>query len=192
MKKAFKIIIFTVVALLVVGGSYKLYQRCHKEYYFDFDEVVHYNIVIEDSLIYHRHGKPERKGEELAMYNLRSSIMFGNVPKKVDDTSFESSLIKAGFTRKEIDKKKFAALNEIFCDKWVSNWEISGCLATYRDVLIFRKKSKTVGFAKICFECGDFYIKGTNANLMNFGMDGDYYRLYKLLELDKVKDERHH
>ena len=38
-----------------------------------------------------------------------------------------------------------------------------------------------MGTAKICFSCNANQIKGTNANTENFGQEGDFEKLEKIL-----------
>ena len=81
-----------------------------------------------------------------------------------------------------IDKSKFIEINKIFVEKTVNKSMDYACPADYRDILIFKNKNKTVGIAKICFECFKNQILGTKANTENFGQDGDYEKLEKLLK----------
>ena len=57
----------------------------------------------------------------------------------------------------------------------------TACIHVYRDILIFKKEGKVIGTAKICFDCMSKQIKGTTANTENFGQDGDYEKLEKIL-----------
>ena len=93
---------------------------------------------------------------------------------------------KINFQKSEIDKSKFGEINKIFVEKTVNQIADYACIAVYRDILIFKKQNKTVGIAKICFECFKKQIIGTNANTENFGQDGDYEKLEKILKKHKI------
>lgn len=44
-----------------------------------------------------------------------------------------------------------------------------------------RKKNKTIGIVKVCFDCMAHQIYGSSANTDNFGKNGDYSKLAYLL-----------
>ena len=73
------------------------------------------------------------------------------------------------------------AIDEIFTEKKHAEYYEFACIPIFRDVLIFKNKSKVVGIAKICFTCNNSVIVGTNANTEEFGMSGDYEKLSEIL-----------
>ena len=78
-------------------------------------------------------------------------------------------------------KKKFEEINKIFIEKKHYDISATACDYVFRDILIFKHKSKTIGIAKICFGCSGNQIVGTKANTEEFGMDGDYEKLKEIL-----------
>jgi len=146
--------------------------------YFDFDEIVHYKSEIASSELRKLYFDRKTKLDSLK-YEV---ITNREIPKTVKDTAFISKLEEIGFLKSKVNKIKFEEINSIFKEK--KHDEISGfaCDYIFRDILVFKRKSKTVGIAKICFECQANHIVGTKANIEEFGMDGDYEKLEKILE----------
>jgi hypothetical protein len=146
--------------------------------YFDFDEIIHYKNEIESS--------ETRKlyfGQKTKLDSLKYEIIINKkIPKTINDTAFINQLEQIGFLKNTVDKRKFEEINTIFKEK--KHKEVYGfaCDYIFRDILVFKRKSKTIGIAKICFECNENHIVGTEANIEEFGMDGDYEKLEKILE----------
>jgi hypothetical protein len=113
---------------------------------------------------------------------LKSGIFLGGIPKDISDLWFIGKLNKIGFKKTMIDKKKFAEIDQFFVEKEAKEHLATSCIYIYRDILVFKKKSKVTGVAKICFGCMAHEITGTNANTDNFGQDGDYDKLENLLK----------
>ena len=144
--------------------------------FFEYDKIEYYNNDI-DSVDALENNKGLSK-----LNNLKYEIILGETPKKLDDFEFLPNLEKINFQKSEIDKSKFGEINKIFVEKTVNQIADYACIAVYRDILIFKKQNKTIGIAKICFECFKKQIIGTNANTENFGQDGDYEKLEKILK----------
>jgi hypothetical protein len=146
--------------------------------YFNYDELIHYKSKIEETKL--REVYVNRKKSELD--SLKNSVLLKNTPKSILDSTFINKLEKLGYSKTKVGKEKFEDINKIFKEK--KHKEIIGyaCDYVYRDILIFKFKSKTIGIAKICFGCDDNQIVGTKANTEEFGMDGDYEKLKKLLD----------
>ena len=117
--------------------------------YFDFDEIVHYKNEIASSELRKLYFDRKTKLDSLK-YEV---ITNREIPKTVTDTAFISKLEEIGFLKSKVNKIKFEEINSIFKEK--KHDEISGfaCDYIFRDILVFKRKSKTVGIAKICFEC---------------------------------------
>ena len=113
-------------------------------------------------------------------------IILGKIPKSITDTSFINNLETFGYTKSKIDEKKFNEIDEIFTEKKHSESYATACIYIYRDILIFKKKSKIIGIAKICFGCDANIIVGTKSNTEEFGMSGDYEKLSKILYGNKA------
>jgi hypothetical protein len=148
-----------------------------KVYYYDFDKITHYSINIGESEFFEIVGKNSKSKKEQLLIN----ILLNETPTTIRDTLFLNKLNDIGFVEKTISKGRYENIKEIFCEKTHFKNEATSCIAVYRDILVFKKNSKIVGIAKICFECGKDYMVGTNANTSEFGQSGDYEKLYELL-----------
>ena len=149
--------------------------------YFEFDEVIHYKIKISEKDIVKlivKENRNRNKNEE-NLYRIVSSAFS---PKSINDTSVISDLVKIGFKKRIVSKNKFPLLEQIFCERKHKEFFSLSCIANYRDVLIFKKKKKTVGIVKICFECSQHIILGAKGNTEYFGQSGDIQKLDSLLK----------
>ncbi|WP_284653543.1 hypothetical protein [Flavobacterium terrisoli] len=146
--------------------------------YFNYDELIHYKSEIEENKL---RGVDENKHKS-ELDSLKYNVILRDIPKSIKDTGFINKLEKLGYSKTEVGKEKFEEINKIFVEK--KHKEIIGyaCDYVYRDILIFKHKSKTIGIAKLCFGCNGNQIVGTKANTEEFGMDGDYEKLAKILE----------
>ena len=179
--------IFFLITILFIGCNSKSkekiamaevkFQKIHGAKYFDYDEIVHYRIELENKKridIY----KDRQKSE---LDSIKYRVIFKDIPKSLSDTTFISILETTGYLKNEVEKDKFEKINEIFLEKKPQESIQYACDYIYRDILIFKRKSKTIGIAKICFECHGNRIVGTKANTEEFGMDGDYEKLENIL-----------
>lgn len=148
--------------------------------YFEFDEVVHYKIKISEKEIVKLIIKENRNKNEENLYLIVSSTFS---PKSLNDTSVIANLVKIGFKKRIVSKNKFPLIEQIFCERKHKEYFSLSCIANYRDVLIFKKKKKTVGIAKICFECSQHIIVGAKGNTEYFGQSGDIEKLDSLLKV---------
>ncbi|MGX9987496.1 hypothetical protein [Chryseobacterium sp. POL2] len=146
--------------------------------FFNFDVIEYYHTKI-----------PEDKAMDLfdsqnksQIDKLKFDIIIGEKPENLNNLKFITSLSEIGFTRSQIPQSKFKEINQIFTEKTVYENYAAACVAVYRDILVFKKNKKIIGFCKICFDCRLFRIIGTNANTENFGQDGDFEKLSNLLK----------
>ena len=151
--------------------------RITGERYFDYDEIVHYKNDFEEDKI----GDLYDNQKKTEIDAFRFGVILDNVPKTINDKDFLEKLESIGYNKTNVDSKKFKKIDEIFTEKKHDEVIESACVYVYRDILIFKKKSKIVGIAKICFGCGDSIILGTKSNTTEFGQSGDYWKLEKLL-----------
>lgn len=145
--------------------------------YFDYDEIDHYHASMEEDSVMALDTIPNRSKED----QLKLDIIINKIPKNINDTEFIKSLEKIGFEKSIIKPHNFKKINEIFIEKTVNEILEYACVAVYRDILVFKKKEKIVGIAKICFDCHQKQIVGTKAITENFGQDGDYEKLQQIL-----------
>lgn len=146
--------------------------------FFDFDEVDYYSTQItEDDAMKLLDNQTSKIDEQ--KYNV---IMNDEYPKSLNEMEFIKNLNKIGFKKTKIETEKFSDLNQIFVEKSEQDGIVFSCIPVFRDLLVFKKKNKITGFAKICFDCNFFHIIGTNADLKNFGQGDDYEKLGKILD----------
>jgi len=154
-------------------------QPLNNPYYFEFDELIHYCININEAALEELEFKKEPTGLEL----LLQDILFKNhPPKNLSDIKFIESLEELGFIKKIVETQNFAAINDLFKVHNNKNIDEPYCGAVYRDVLIFYNQSKIIGIAKLCFSCGHFHIVGTEKDTSNFSSLGALKKLHELLK----------
>lgn len=145
-----------------------------KVYYFDFDEVDHYSIKISEDELYF---------DSLDTHtDFFTEIIQGDYPEDLSDTLFATKLEQEGYSKNQIPEIKHADLKEIFREKGhdpnVLEWL---CMPIYRDILVFKKNEKICGIAKICFDCNQFIIRGTESETENFASFNAFGKLRTLL-----------
>ncbi|AFR34854.1 hypothetical protein B739_0247 [Riemerella anatipestifer RA-CH-1] len=147
------------------------------EKYFEYDEIEYYKNEIEEDQIGELYDNQKKSVKD----SLKKEVILGETPKSISDTNFVDNLKSFGYTKSKIDPNKFNKINEIFIEKKHSESYETACIYIYRDILIFKRKSKIIGIAKICFGCDANVIVGTKSNTEEFGMSGDYEKLRKIL-----------
>jgi hypothetical protein len=147
------------------------------EKYFDYDEIEYYKSEIEEDLIGELYDNQKKSLKD----SLKTGVILGQIPKSISDTSFIDYLKSFGYLKSKIETYKFNKIDEIFTEKKHSELYATACVYIYRDILIFKKKSKIIGIAKICFGCDASVIVGTKSNTEEFGMSGDYEKLREIL-----------
>ncbi len=169
------IIAFILAALIGCNSSTRKQKTCNP--YFQFDKIEHYYLNIEEDKIWDIEKKKSKTDKEKRQLDL----LIEYTPDKLSDTSVLKDIGKLGFVRKEIPTNKFEQINEVFCQRNHGETLAMKCIAVYRDILVFKKNNKIIGTAKICFDCDQNVIAGTEVNTDDFGQSGDYGKLYKLL-----------
>ena len=165
--------VFLILAFLSL-----LFVACSPDKkFFDYDEIDYYKCdFAEEKLKEFYDDKPHT-----LLDSLKEGVLLGDLPKNETDTLFIESLAQMGYKKQKLDASKFQAIDKIFAEKKISETVGTACIYVYRDILIFKKKNKIIGTAKICLGCMDHQITGTKANTENFGQDGDYAKLERLL-----------
>lgn len=145
--------------------------------FFEYDAIDYYTNDFDESKIgdlYDNQSKSE-------LDSFKMGIILDDIPESISDLDFIDKLVKVGYKKTQIDKSKFDSIDNIFVEKTTTENIAAACVYVYRDILIFKKDDKVVGTAKICFDCMAHQINGTTANTENFGQEGDYQRLGKIL-----------
>lgn len=145
--------------------------------FFDFDEIDFYNIDFEEG----RAIELIRNREKSNIDKLKYEIILSETPENIGDTTFLKQIKDIGFVYKKVESDKFKSINTVFVEKNISDDYAFACAPVYRDILIFKRKGEIIGIAKICFSCQQNIIIGTKANTINFGHNGDYGRLRRIL-----------
>ncbi|MCE3279370.1 MAG: hypothetical protein K0S44_1561 [Bacteroidetes bacterium] len=180
--------IFTVLVLILSGCSLTAEKNSVSnpdqseqpigKKFFEYDQIQHYLNNIEEKNL----GELNDNQSRSELDSIKRGVVLGNIPKDMSDLSFIDQLEKIGYSKREVHKSKFEAIDKIFAEKSVDEMVWADCKHVYRDVLLFRKNSKIIGVAKICFSCRSNIIIGTTANTENFGQNGDYEKLEKTLK----------
>lgn len=145
--------------------------------FFAYDAIDYYTIDFDESKISDLYDN--RSKSEVDSFKL--GVILGNIPSSISDLDFIEKLAKIGYKKIQIDKSKYDSIDNVFSEKAVTDYLALSCIKVYRDILIFKKEDKVVGTVKVCFDCWANQIKGTIANTENFGQDGDYDKLKKIL-----------
>ncbi len=166
-------IISSLALILVLGCNMNSIPKT----YFDYDEVIHYKTNFKDEKIDELFDNKSKS----AIDSFKLGVIIDEIPESAADTVFIAKLKSIGFSKAQINKNEFEALNTIFREGKSKEIFTTSCIYIYRDILVFKKNSKTIGVAKICFDCMAAHIVGTLANTEDFGQDGNYSRLAKIL-----------
>lgn len=179
-----KFFVFKLLLILIVFFSSFSEINAQESNFFDFDQVDYYSTDISTqgiSKIEYQRKKNSYEYKKISKKDaLFLSILRNNYPEKIEE-DFPKKLIKYGFKKNNIDKKLYPEINDIFSEKNCSDNLESLCIPTFRDILVFRKKNKIVGIAKICYSCHLATIIGTEKSIRNFGSCGDFIKLEKIM-----------
>ena len=153
-------------------------ENTNSNHFFDFDEVEYYNKDISLQEWAEIARKKNKTTEEIALLKILNT----DYPTSLNDLNFIADLEELYSKKIKIDKSKFKEINNIFSEKYHGNYELYGCEAFYRDILVFKKDNTIIGISKICFECSLHSTIGTEKNTEQLGQNGDYAKLKLLLE----------
>ena len=146
-------------------------------FFFDFDEIKYYKTDFDEK----KSVDLIRNNKKSKIDSLKYQVILGETPKNLTDLDFIKNLDKIGFFEEIIGEEKHSGIRNIFKEKKIQDDYAIGCAPVFRDILLFYKNKKIIGIAKICFTCQQNIIIGTNANTDFFGHNGDYKKLYTLL-----------
>lgn len=156
----------------------KIEEYQYGKIFFDYDHIDYYHINVEEDKIIELDDSQNKSKADQYKY----TILTKNIPKDITDLDFLNSLTKIGYSKKEIQKSKFDQINKIFVEKNTTDGYNMACVPIFRDILIFKKRNKVIGVAKICFTCHQYHIIGTDADIKNFGMGDDYEKLGSIID----------
>jgi hypothetical protein len=174
-------ILTTIILLTTIACNQKTGRKTETpdcKPYFTFDGVGYYSIAISEDSVFNLEEKESKITDEGRLIEL----LIEDTPDKLSDTTKFLNIETLGFKKKEIPKNKFDQLDKIFCERKHEEALYATCIAIYRDILIFKRGSKTIGFARLCFDCNDSIIAGTDLNTLEFGQSGDLQKLEAILD----------
>jgi hypothetical protein len=145
--------------------------------FFNFDSIEYYNIDIDENSAMDL-SELQDKSE---LDKLRYDLIIGEAPESIGNLNFINNLVKIGFKKSEIKSDDFKNISQLFSEKPEREGIYFACIPTFRDILIFKKNKKVVGIAKICFDCNQNQIIGSESNIDNFGQGDDYDKLNVIL-----------
>ena len=110
-------------------------------------------------------------------------VFQGSIFTKIKDSDKLALLSSDDFNKSIVPISKYDQLNRLFC--YNENLGVEGiataCLPFYNDILIFKKESKIIGIAKICFKCQQFTFTESNTNTNAFGAFEEIIKLEKIV-----------
>lgn len=166
--KAIKLITFLLSFIVLISCS-------KPNSSFIFDKVEHYK-ESEDNSIYET--MYQKRFKNLTILEKRYlEINEKELPQKISDTSFIADLERLNFKKTIIKSNRFDELREIFNPNACSEYQKSACAPIYRDIYIFKNKSKVVAIAKVCFECQIVYFIDSTSKWERFGECTEYENL---------------
>lgn len=152
------------------------------KYYFDYDSIIHYQSMIAGKELKRCYlGHPDNSGAT-AFDSLKSKVLLGNIPSGLNDTAFIEQLPALGYRRLVIEPYNFKKFDHIFQTRVREKYEVAGCSSIFRDLIIFKKRNKITGIARLCLGCGAHQLYGTLTNTDDFGSTEDYDDLRTLLQ----------
>lgn len=112
------------------------------------------------------------------------AIRYEKTPKTLRKASaLVRDLRYLGIKKIAIPFNKFSQINEIlFKQKGAKETKKVTKQTGYDNILVFRRDARIVGVMKICFDCHQHYTMGIEHQTRNFGENGDYEKLNKILQ----------
>jgi hypothetical protein len=173
-------VLMTIIVLTPIACNQKSERNAETtdcKPYFTFDSVEYYSIVIREDSVFNLEKKERKSRDEERLIEL----LIQDSPNKLSDTIKFLNMETLGFNKKVIQKDKFDQLDKIFCERKHEDPLYTTCIAVYRDILVFKRNKETIGFVRLCFDCGDSIFAGTDLNTLEFGQSGDFQKLGRLL-----------
>lgn len=147
--------------------------------FFKFDKIDYYRTDISREALDSIGMKQEKSRKERALMQ----VLVQNIPVNTMDTLFINNMEILGFEKSVIDSSQYKRISNLFSLHDTANIDASACAVIFRDVLVFRKKDKVIGVAKICFDCGQNHIVGARYDSSKFGQSGEYEELMEILKV---------
>lgn len=118
-----------------------IFYSCNKKTIVNnYDEINYYKID----------NKTAYKYDSIKRFN---EIFMGVYGHKIDIDNFENELLKFGYKKNEVEKEKIIKIDSFISNNIFYDSHLSACVPFYHDILILKKKRKTIGILKVCFDC---------------------------------------
>ena len=164
--KNFAITIFTIFTL----------SGCKNDnQFFHYNKLEYYHIDIDEDKVSLLDEKKSKKQAKLI------ELLTQDTPDTLSEISILNDIEKIGYKKNNVSSNEFKNINKIFREKIIFSKTEMSCIAVYRDILVFKNGNKIVGVVKLCFECNQFVIAGTNKNTDSFSESDDFNELYSIL-----------
>jgi hypothetical protein len=151
--------------------------------FFAFDHLDHYQIKIADDSISNLREKENLNDAESRLLDILQS----DSSMTIADTATFIDLHALGYTKQPIGDADFDRINLLFCEGiFLEEMSINMCIPAFRDILVFQNDGRTVGFAKLCFDCDQRVIAGTDKDATQFGQTGEFKKLASILKVEKL------
>ena len=149
----------------------------------DFDTIDYYHLGIsdlEETSIVFKELKTNKDSTFL-------SILFGEIPIKLNDSLIEQIESTNYFKHFELPKELNAKVSNCFSNYYEASFFSTSttCIHFYRDILIFRKEKNIIGIALICFSCNSI-IHHSKDGFQQINLD--FVELQKLLKITTKAD----
>lgn len=171
------IITMLLLILLLSCNDNKKTSGNHDLPFFLFDQIEYYHTTMSKKDLQTIELNEEKTRKEQALLQ----ILTGNIPVSIKDTLFIKNMEILGFQKDTIDYKLNSKISHLFSFRETDEPVVTKCHSGFLDVLIFRKKTKIIGIAKINFECSTHQMIGERYNDSKFGQFGEYEELKKIL-----------
>jgi hypothetical protein len=176
--------IFIILALVLTSchsgsGPETGKSSTGKVKFFDYDQVDYYHYDFPEEKLSELYNNKS----PLPLVKLKSDLLIGDVPANIWDLDFLNKISQVGYSKKTLTSH-FQELDEIFSEHYSDILESASCINVYRDIIVFKKQSKVVGIVKICFGCGAAQFTGARGHTDDFGQNGEYAALEKILKAE--------
>ncbi|MFC6097864.1 hypothetical protein ACFPVY_14495 [Flavobacterium qiangtangense] len=151
--------------------------------FFDFDEVVHYQIDISEE-DYYKLKKEDTVSRQTEL--LQVFLEWENPSNDEDKVDFYEALNSDRVVKKVVNSKYSDELRtKIFTEKTCDEVTVTSCLPLYRDIFVLSKNKKETEIVKICFDCKQVSFSKGIFIYDCFGMNGEFKRLQEIISENK-------
>lgn len=151
--------------------------------FFDSDKIVHYYLDLSEDNFFKLIRKEKKTEKEKELINMYIHSFPDSIPKE----NFEKVLLSHDYKKSNLSIKDEKNIEKVFSEKDSLKNDACACIAEYKDIFIFKKKTKTVGIAKICFKNARFQIIGSKIDTQGFGLINELDKLESIVRFNDKK-----